>query len=94
MTETAKHTSGSEQQVVDALILHSERGARPEFPFDDLNFTLNHAAQTMTQMARERAAEREEVEKLSRALRGKDSAMGVLFQRMREADVDYSDLLP
>lgn len=31
---------------------------------------------------------------LSRALRQKDEAMGVLFQRMREADVDYSDLIP
>lgn len=28
------------------------------------------------------------------ALRGKDEAMGVLFQRLRDADVDCSDLIP
>lgn len=89
----SKHTTTDEQKVVDALHLHAARGARPEFPFDDLNFTLKQAARAISQAANERASERDEVEKLSRALRQKDEAMGVLFDRMRAADVDYSDLL-
>ena len=88
------HTTRDEQQVVDALRLHTAHGDRPEFPFDDLNFTLEQAARTIEQAANERASERDEVEKLSRALRQKDEAMGVLFDRLRAADVDYEDLLP
>ncbi|WIY54115.1 hypothetical protein O9Z70_06235 [Devosia sp. YIM 151766] len=95
MAEAVRHTTAEEQQIVDALMLHDQRKARPaDFPFDDLNFTLGQAAATIGQMANDRASERDEVAKLSRALRQKDEAMGVLFQRMRDAGVDYSDLIP
>ncbi|GEM_PF-4768801 len=94
MAETVKNMTADEQRVADALMLHSHRGERPAFPFDDLNFTLVQAATTIGQMANEREAERHEVAKLSRALRQKDEATGTLFQRMREAGVDYSDLIP
>ena len=46
---------------------------------------------------RERAiaiSEREAREKSEAALRQKDAAMGVLFDRMRAANVDFSDLIP
>jgi hypothetical protein len=38
-------------------------------------------------------SERREREKLSRALRQKDEAMGVLFDRLAKAGVDCSDLV-
>ena len=88
-----KHTSRDEQALVDALKLHAQRGPRPEFPYDDLAFTLEEAAETICQMANEREAERDEVGKLDRALRHKDEAMEVLFQRLRDARVDCSDLI-
>jgi hypothetical protein len=37
---------------------------------------------------------REHNEKLVAALRKKDEAMGVLFDRMKAAGIDYSDLIP
>lgn len=39
-------------------------------------------------------AERCEREKLSKGMRSKDEAMGVLFQRLAAANVDCSDLIP
>jgi hypothetical protein len=39
-------------------------------------------------------SEREACRKLERALRRKDSAMTVLFERLRAAGVDCSDLIP
>jgi hypothetical protein len=42
----------------------------------------------------ERDSERAERQKLEVALRSKDAAMGVLFDRLRMAGVDVSDLIP
>lgn len=89
----AEYTSPDEQSLIEGLKAHASKGAIPDFPFDDLRFTLDHAVKTITQMAKEREAERDEVQKLSSALRRKDAAMGELFSRLREAGVDYQDLL-
>ncbi len=40
------------------------------------------------------AGERDARERCERALRSKDEAMSVLFKRMADAGVDYSDFLP
>jgi hypothetical protein len=40
------------------------------------------------------AGERESRERTQSALRSKDAAMSVLFERMRTAGVEYSDLIP
>jgi hypothetical protein len=42
----------------------------------------------------ERDGEREARERSDAALRMKDDAMNVLFDRLRTAGVDYSDLIP
>ena len=46
----------------------------------------------LTQRTRERDGEREAREKIERAYREKDAAMGVLFERLNKAGVDCSDL--
>ncbi len=42
----------------------------------------------------EAAGEQEARERCVAALREKDRAMAVLFERLRKANVDYSDLIP
>lgn len=46
----------------------------------------------IAQLRREVCSEREGREKLASALRQKDEAMGVLFERLAKAGVDCSDL--
>ena len=45
-------------------------------------------------LLREVEALRSQNGKLADCLREKDSAMGVLFERLDKAGVDYSDLIP
>lgn len=47
----------------------------------------------IVQLRRELCSEREERQKLVTALRQKDEAMGVLFDRLAKAGVDCSDLI-
>lgn len=51
-------------------------------------------AAAFRQLENERDGERECREKLAAILIEKDAAMGVLFDRMRAAGVDFSDLIP
>lgn len=46
------------------------------------------------QLMNERDGEREAREKIERAYRKQDAAMGVLFDRLNKAGVDCSDLIP
>ena len=52
------------------------------------------AAEKQEHLEREIASEREARGKLESAYRAKDTAMGVLFERLSAAGVDCSDLLP
>lgn len=52
------------------------------------------AEDRITQLTNERDGEREAREKVSAALRDKDAAMTILFERLRAAGVDVSDLIP
>jgi hypothetical protein len=48
----------------------------------------------IARLTQERDGEREARHKLEVALREKDKAMGVLFERLTAAGIDYSDLIP
>jgi hypothetical protein len=48
----------------------------------------------VVQYEREILGEREARDKALAALRAKNEAMGVLFDRLRAAGIDYSDLVP
>lgn len=52
------------------------------------------AAHEIERLTAERDGEREARHNADAALRSKDAAMSVLFDRMRAAGVDFSDLIP
>lgn len=52
------------------------------------------ALEDIQRLARELESERDAREKLDRCLREKDTAMRVLFDRLKKAGVDCSDLIP
>ena len=41
-----------DQKLADALRSHAKGGKRPAFPFDDLNFTLEEAADRIERLSR------------------------------------------
>lgn len=55
---------------------------------------LTMALQDIQKLGRAIVSEQEARFKLDAALRQKDDAMGKLFERMKAAGVDYSDLIP
>ena len=55
---------------------------------------INGLLEEIRQLTAERDSEREARWKCDAALREKDRAMGVLFERLRIAGVDCSDLIP
>lgn len=64
----------------------------PGWPAGVIISFVNLALQDIATLARELEGEREGRAKLERALRQKDEAMGVLFDRLAKAGVDCSDL--
>ncbi len=56
--------------------------------------TIKALEQELAQRTRERDGEREAREKIERAYRKLDAAMGILFERLNKAGVDCSDLIP
>lgn len=44
-----------DRMLIEALRIHAKGGKRPEFPFDDLEFTLEMAADELQRLLRDSA---------------------------------------
>jgi len=96
LTKARECVSAFEAQF--GLITPSERDALHESIAALLtqvrNEALASAEQDNKRLLREIEGERDARQKLDRALREKDRAMGELFHRLQNAGVDCSDLIP
>jgi hypothetical protein len=80
--------------MADPKLVDAIRWARESAAFHaESDAALAGRLKTLADAAEGALSEREERDKLSRALAAKDEAMGELFRRLDAAGVDYSDLV-